>query len=198
MKRVMELGVSASKYLIIGGVLVAAVILTDGLALAAAPEIIAAEVGTETVLVTTAETGAVLASEAGGTAAVGSTIVAPGVIAAQVAAGSDAMLAYQAMLSAPAVKAVAATAGAVLVLFNIRNAEASTSKPKPVPSNIVAMKAVAVDDFEAVGGVQSAFSTGRSRLSLPVCSDASKVFGLGTKVMYDNKPHWVLGRFLIK
>lgn len=198
MKRVMELGVSASKYLIIGGVVVAAVILTDGLALAAAPEIIAAEAGTEAVVVTTAETGAVLASEAGGAVAVESTIVAPGVIAAQVAAGSDAWLAYQAMLSAPAVKAVAATAGAVLVLFNIRNAEASTSKPKPVPSNVVAMKAVAVDDFKAVAGVQSAFSTGRSRFSLPVCSDASKVFGLGTMVMYDNKPHWVFGRFLVK
>src|SRR5262249_53052745 len=139
--------------------------------------------------------------------------------------GSSAMLALQAMLAAPAVKAAAAVAGAVLILGNVRKAGAGTTSPARqgvlhhlpgVPSppgaaaaasppavqlvldNAVAIKAVPINDFQPVGGVPQASSAG-SRFDSPYTPEqVKKVFNLGSKVLYDNKTHWVLGRFSVR
>ncbi len=213
-----------------------------GIAIAAAAGIGAAAgatVVTATTVEASAQAGAievVIAYEASGAAAVQSTIVAPGAIAAEVAGGSSAML--QAMFSAPAVKAAAAAAGALLILGNVRQARAASAledaaatvgsvltagnarnaqaepqnatanaavpsataratSPNAAPSldHIVAIKAIPIDEFQPMGGIQTAFSD----RSPTQCFDTSKAkFGLGTKVMYDNNPHWIIGRFSVR
>jgi hypothetical protein len=137
----------------------------------------------------------VIAYDTGAVVGTQSTIVVPGAIAAQITGSAGAATAYQAMLAAPAVKAVAAAAGALLLLGNVRNAQASTGSAAAASlENVMAVRAIPLTDFQAVGGIQQA------PVRLPkqdVCMTPQaleKNFGLGVKVLYDNNPHWIIGR----
>ena len=108
-------------------------------------------------------------------------------------------------LSTPAVKAAsAATAGILLYLGNIKNAQAATSSPgvKPVIDQTIAIRAVPINDFEPRGGVPHASSAGLPEdLHTGVCytpEAAKRQFDLGREVFYDNRSHWIIGRFSVR
>jgi hypothetical protein len=135
----------------------------------------------------------IIAYESGAAGAGAGAAVAGGTAAAT-AAEAATLAAYQAMLATPAAKALAATAGVVLVLGNVKNAQAA----KPSIDQLTALKAVAVADFQPLaGGVQSASSTPNVNVFLTP-EEAKGKFGLGTRVLYDGKPHFIIAVFSAK
>jgi hypothetical protein len=167
--------------------------------IAAAP----AAVSTGAVVGTTASASAgmgagtievVVAYEAGATA-VGTGATLTGTEAMSVAA-------YQALLATPTAKAVAtmATAGVVLLLGDIKNAQAATSSPsvKPVIGQAVVIRVIPITDFQPLGPKQHAFHQGPPNGFRHTPESAKGKFGLGTEVFYDNSSHWIIGRVSVR
>ena len=159
---------------------------------------------------TAAKTGAgtievVIAYETGG-AAVVNTVVGTGAVTTQASAGT--VVAYQAALAAPAVKTAATIAAnsILLVVGNVKNADAATqsSARKPLIDVASAIRALPIDDFEPMSGVPSAFSTEPWKKHREAGEPAERdfavggKFGLGRMVFYDNRPHFILGRFSVQ
>jgi hypothetical protein len=167
--------------------------------IAAAPAV----VGTGAVVGTTASASAgvgagtievVVAYEAGATAiGTGATLTATEVMS---------VAAYQALLATPTAKAVAATAaaGVVLLLGNIKNAQAATSSPsvKPVIDQAIAVRAIPITDFQPLGTKQHAFQQGPPTGFRHTPETAKGKSGLGTEVFYDNSSHWIIGRVSVR
>lgn len=164
-----------------------------GVAVAAAPEV-GTGVGTVVVAEAGAETGGievVVASRAGA-ASLQSTIIAPPAVVSEVSAASATALLAQ--FATPAVKAATALAGAVLVIGNAKKVWASPVGDVTIdPDRFVAMRAVPINDFTAVAGVQTGYSTGMSNDVCLSREAIKKNFGLGTKVLYDNVAHFIMG-----
>jgi uncharacterized protein DUF4157 len=160
-----------------------------------------------------ATTGAAAGASAGAAAVslpASSTIIVPAGIAAQVAAagstaaataaaGGGVTTAMWALAAAPAAKTVlAATAGVLLVIGTVKNANAGTGRPdKPVVSKVSAFRAVAIDDFKPVGNTQAAVSNGPPANFSHTPETAKGKFNVGTKVLFDNVPHIIIGGFSV-
>jgi hypothetical protein len=101
-----------------------------------------------------------------------------------------------AMAAAPATKTIAAATGVLFVVFNSKGARAATGNSPD--GRFSAIRAVAVADFQPSGGVQSASSLGPPMNFLHSPETAKGKFGLGTQVLFDNMPHFIIGRFSAK
>jgi hypothetical protein len=186
------IGIAAGAYGV-GSIIAAAPVVATG---TTAAEMEAMVLAVNTAAAKTAATGtAVVGYEVGAAAAVQSSIVAPAAITAKLAAGSTAMVAYHALLTAPAVKAAAAVTGALLVLGNVKTAAAEGLPP--AVDNVVTLRVVPVADFQDRGGVLSASSSFDENVYLTP-EEAKGKFNLGTKVLYDNKPHFVMGQVMVR
>ena len=122
--------------------------------------------------------------------------VAPAAVAAGGAAAGGgeviSLAAYRAMLAAPSVKYLAAAAGVVLVIGYVKYAQGAT----PSVERPSAVRAVAVADFQLDQGMLSATSRPAPPNSKVIQPDLAKhPFALGTKVLFDGKPHFIIGRF---
>ncbi len=137
-----------------------------------------------------------------GAGAVTSTIIVPAGIAAQVAASSTAAggaiaaagtveAALVALATAPATKAVVMAAGVLMIIGFSRKAQAATG------DQITAIRAVAVADFQPIGGIQSALSAGPPSSFFHTADTAKGKFNIGTKVLFDRKPHFIIGQFSV-
>ena len=115
--------------------------------------------------------------------------VAPAAVAAGGAAAGGgeviSLAAYRAMLAAPSVKYLAAAAGVVLVIGYVKYAQGAT----PSVERPSAVRAVAVADFQLDQGMLSATSAPRRQLESHTTHLAKHPFALGTKVLFDGKPH---------
>lgn len=119
---------------------------------------------------------------AGGAAAGGATVVS--------------LAAYKAMLATPAAKVLAAAAGVLIVIGNVKDANAANH----TISEVSAIRAVPVVDFQPVNGVQSASSAAAPRESgfVHTPESAKGKFSLETRVLFDGKPHIVIGQISAK
>jgi hypothetical protein len=140
----------------------------------------------------------VLGYEVGAATLPESTIVVPSAITTQLAGGTAAAAGFQSLLVAPATKAAAALAGAVLVLGNPRRASASTSPgPAITLDGAVSMRAVPATDFVMrAGGLEGSSSGHLSGFGVSSAA-IGQHFVLGKMVLYDGEPHFVLGRFTV-
>lgn len=121
--------------------------------------------------------------------------VAPAAVAAGGAAAGGgeviSLAAYRAMLAAPSVKYLAAAAGVVLVIGYVKDAQGAT----PSVERPSAVRAVAVADFQLDQGMLSATSCPAPPNSKVIQPDLAKhPFALGTKVLFDGKPHFIIGQ----
>jgi len=107
-----------------------------------------------------------------------------------------------ALLASPAAKAIATGAGglggALIVIgkASVAQAAADPGMGHPGSGDITVIRAVAVAAFAPRGGMLSAFSARGSNLFPAPCSDPSapgNQIGLGKKVLFDGKPHFIIG-----
>jgi hypothetical protein len=190
--------------LVVGGVLAGTLIFTAA-ALAAGTAVVAGEVAVVGAAADVAAVGGVTAAEAAaatgtvGTVATSSTIVAPGYIAAQVAAGTPLAASLQAFVTSSAVKYLAAGAAgtAAFVFFDVQSAAAATptSPPQLQLQRSAVVRAVCVNDFTSIGGVQTAWSDRPDQGTVDYDdSGLNKHFGVGMQVTYNNESHTIIGR----
>jgi hypothetical protein len=138
------------------------------------------------------------------TAGIESTIIVPASMAAQVA-GTTAVATtsevisvatYNAMVGSATVKAVAATAGVLLLVGATKSAQASTGRAEI--DSVLPFTAVPVNDFTTRGGALYADSSSIVVDNIYSDKEITGKFSVGTKVYYNNQPHWILGRFGVK
>ena len=140
------------------------------------------------------------------TAAAGieSTIIVPASMAAQVA-GTTAVAtttevisvaAYNAMLGSATVKAVAATAGVLLLVGSAKSAQASTGRAEI--DSVIPFRAIPANDFTDRSGILYADSKSTVLDNLHSDKEIHDKFRVGTKVYYDGQPHWIFGRLAVK
>lgn len=153
---------------------------------------------------TGAAAGAAVSLPASSTIIVPTTIAAKvaaagGTAAATAAASGGVTAAMWALAAAPAAKTMlAASAGVLLVIGTVKNANAGTSQPdKAVVSQVSAFRAVAIDDFKPVGNIQAAISNGPPSDFSHTPETAKGKFNVGTKVLFDNVPHIIIGGFSV-
>lgn len=103
--------------------------------------------------------------------------------------------AMAAMAMAPAAKYLAGSAGVLMVFFNSKSARAATGNS--ADARFSAIRAVAVADFQSIGGVQSASSFGPP-MNFQSTETAKGKFGLHTQVLFDNIPHIIIGQYSAK
>jgi hypothetical protein len=153
--------------------------------------------------------GAVVAVEMAGattaaTAGIESTIIVPASMAAQVA-GTTAVTTtteaisvatYNAMLGSATIKAVAATAGVLLIVGSAKGAQASTGRAEI--DSVIAFRAVPVNDFTDRSGTLYADSNSTVMDNMYSDKDINDKFNVGAKVYYNNQPHWIFGRVAVK
>lgn len=135
------------------------------------------------------------------TAGIQSTIIVPSAIAAQVAGATAttaeiiSLTTFNAMLASTAFKATVATAGVLLVLSTASTAEAATGNVSKVNlKDLVAFRAVPVNDFTDRGGTLHASSTEPPPDNLYSDKEIKDKFQIGLPIVYDNKKHWIFGR----
>lgn len=168
--------------------------------LAAAPVIAGAMAGTTVTASASTAAGTtievVVAYEAG-TAAASAT--AAGATTTAAATELAMLVAHQTLMSTAAKVGLTASAGAILLLSNIRTAKAGTATTPPefVVDHSVGVRVVACADFQNFGGVQSATGVPNPNVFQPA-SEAKGKFGLGTRVLFDNKPHWIMGQVSVR
>ena len=105
-----------------------------------------------------------------------------------------------AMAAAPAAKLIAGSAGVLMVFFNSKSARAATGNSatgNSADARFSAIRAVAVADFQSIGGVQSASSFGPP-MNFQSTETAKGKFGLHTQVFFNNEPHIIIGQFSAK
>ena len=140
------------------------------------------------------------------TAAAGieSTIIVPASMAAQVA-GTTAVATttevisvatYNAMLGSATVKAVAATAGVLLLVGSAKSAQASTGRAEI--DSVIPFRAIPVNDFTDRSGILYADSKSTVLDNLHSDKEIHDKFRVGIKVYYDGQPHWIFGRLAVK
>jgi hypothetical protein len=142
-------------------------------------------------------TGAMAAS-----GAIESTIIVPASMAAQVAGATAttteaiSIATYNAMLASGTVKAVAATAGVLLFVGSAKSAQASTGRADI--DNVIAFRAVPVNDFtERSGGL---YADDNSTVMDNMYSDKEIVekFSVGANVYYNGQLHHIFGKVAVK
>jgi hypothetical protein len=104
------------------------------------------------------------------------------------------LAAYKALLAAPQVKTLAAAAGVLFVLGAVKNAQAASLSV----AQVSAIRAVAVADFRPVAGLPSAstvFEPRKSNFIYTSETGSQKAFALGAQVLFDGKPHLIIGQF---
>lgn len=179
---------------VVAGVGASVVIVVSAVALAPA----AAGAGVVAVEVTGATTAATA------TAGIELTIIVPASMAAQVAGTTTvattteaiSLATYNAMLGSTTAKAVAATAGVVLLLGTARRAQASAGRAEI--DNVIAFRAFPVNDFTNWSGTLYAESTSTMTDNKYSDREINDKFSVGTKVYYNNQPHWILGRVAVR
>jgi hypothetical protein len=120
------------------------------------------------------------ASAGGGAAAGGGTVIS--------------LAAYRALLALPAAKTLAAAAGVLLIIGTIKDAQAAN----PSIGQVSAIRAAAVADFRPAGSTQVATSAGPPKDFRHTPETAKGKFGLGTRVLFDDKPHFIIGQISAK
>jgi hypothetical protein len=139
-----------------------------------------------------------------GAAGIGSTIIVPASMAAQVA-GTTAVATtteaisvatYNAMLGSATVKAVAATAGVLLLVGSANSAQASTGRVEI--DSVIAFRAVPVNDFTDRSGTLYADSNSTIVDNMYSDQEIDDKFSVGTRVYYNNRLHWIFGRLGVK
>jgi Domain of unknown function (DUF4157) len=150
-------------------------------------------VGAMAAVVIIVAAGAVLGVAAAGAVAEGGVAIGGG--AAGVGGGEVVSLAaYRAaMLAAPKVKALAAAAGVLLVLGAVKDAKAASFSV----TQVSAIRAVAIWNFRPVAGLPSAssvFEPGKSNFIYTSETGSQKAFALGAPVLFDGKPHVIIGQ----
>lgn len=149
--------------------------------------------------------GVVAVETVGATATAGagieSTIIVPASMATQVAGTATiasttteivSVATYNAMLGSAAVKTLAATAGVLLIVGSAKSAQAATGRADI--DNVVAFRAVPVNDFTESGGSLYADSNSTVTDNMYTSKQIEDKFNVGRKVFYNNKPHWIFGR----
>jgi hypothetical protein len=190
------------KWMIVAAAAVGVIIIAPEVLLVA-PEAAEAIAVTEAG-VAAGEAGVVAATSAGEAAALESSIVVPGTIAARVA--PSAMAGYQTMVQTVAGRvAQAGAAGVVLTLGNVAHAdvkEAANPSRKPSVDNVAWVKVVPLADFTystLSGNLPVGFSARREHQGVMDTPEAEvreldgKRFRKGSSVMYDNIEHSVVG-----
>jgi hypothetical protein len=187
------LGVAALAVMVAGTIVFVAVALPAAAgagAVATTGTAAGASAGTAAVSLPISSTIIVPAEIATGVAAAGGTA------ATTAAASGGVTAAMWALAAAPATKTVLATAGVLLVLGTVNNASAGTGQPdNPIVAKVSAFRAVAVDDFKPVGNTQVALSSGPPADFQHTPETAKRKFDVGTKVLFDNVPHIIIGGF---
>jgi hypothetical protein len=148
-------------------------------------------------------TGLTTAATAG-TAGIESTIIVPASMAAQVA-GTTAVATtteaisvatYNAMLGSATIKALAATAGVLLLVGSAKSAQASTGRAEI--DSVIAFRAIPVNDFTDLSGTLYADSNSTVMDNMYSDKEINDKFSVGKKVYYNNQPHWIFGRLAVK
>jgi Domain of unknown function (DUF4157) len=151
--------------------------------------------------------GVVAVETAGATAAIGgieSTIIVPASMAAQVA-GTTAVATtteaisiatYNAMLASGTIRAVAATAGVLLFVGSAKSAQASTGRADI--DNVIAFRAVPVNDFTDRSGGLYADDNSTVMDNMYSDKEINDKFSVGTKVYYNGQLHWIFGKVAVK
>jgi hypothetical protein len=157
-----------------------------------------------------ATTGATAGAAAAASLPATTTVIAPaGVIvqtwavgstaAATVASTGGATAALWAAAAAPAAKTIVASAGVLLLIGTVKNAHAGTNLPdKPLATQVSAFRAVPVADFKPIGAMQTASGQGPPEDFFHTPDTARGKFNVGTKVLFDNVPHIIIGGFSAK
>jgi hypothetical protein len=103
---------------------------------------------------------------------------------------------YNAMLASGTVRAVAATAGVLLFVGSAKSAQASTGRADI--DNVIAFRAVPVNDFTDRSG--SLYADDNSTVMDNMYSDKeiNDKFSVGTKVYYNGQLHWIFGKVAVK
>ena len=138
-------------------------------------------------------------------------IIVPASMAARVATGAQAargvataitategiaLGAYTAAVSAPAVKAGIAASGVVIMLGFVDVAQAGNKAPTLTLATEV--RAVPINDFTEKWGQLHADSTPVVPDNAYTSTQFKEKFSIGTKLFFDNKPHWVLGQVQVR
>jgi len=177
--------------------LAAIVVITGGMAVAGAGAVAGA--------VAAPEAGAVAGAVAAVETTAGQSIVVPAAMTARFVAAAGIVAtttetmslgAYIATISAPAVKAVVATAGILMVIGFAKVAEA-----KNTPSTLEsahAIRVVPINDFTETAGHMFADSSPFAPDNMYTTKDFKEKFSVGTKLFFDNKQHWVLGQVQVR
>ncbi len=127
-------------------------------------------------------------------AAAGGAVAAGGGTAATGGGGTVISLAaFKALHAAPAVKPLAAAAGVLIVIGNIKDAHAKTV----TIGDVSAFRVVPVSDFATKDGVETAYSTEGFKLS-DVCRELAGHFDVGTEVAFDGEPYYIIAQLAAK
>jgi len=139
------------------------------------------------------------------TAGIQSTIIVPSALAAQVAGATAttaeviSLTTFQAMLASTAFKTTVATAGVLLVLGTASTAQAATGNASAVNiKDLVAFRAVPVNDFVDRGGTLTASSGGTPPDNMYTDKEIKDQFYVGRPIVYDNTKHWIFGRLSVR
>jgi hypothetical protein len=103
---------------------------------------------------------------------------------------------YNAMLGSATVKAVAATAGVLLLVGSANSAQASTGRVEI--DSVIAFRAVPVNDFTDRSGTLYADSNSTIVDNMYSDQEIDDKFSVGTRVYYNNRLHWIFGRLGVK
>jgi hypothetical protein len=134
-------------------------------------------------------TGAAIAGKA---AIIVPAFMSTGTTVVATATEATAVATYGAMLGSATVKAVAATAGVLLLVGSANSAQASTGRAEI--DSVMAFRAVPVNDFNDLSGTLCAGSNSCDTDNMYSDKEINEKFSVGTRVFYNNRPHWIFGR----
>lgn len=104
------------------------------------------------------------------------------------------------LFSSAAARAIASSAGALLILGGISNAEAASSKGAvpPVLDDLMAVRAIPINDFQSIGGMLQGFSLNAWHEYRETAAPSKGEFGMGRFVRFDHEDHVIIGHVTIQ
>ncbi len=198
-----------SVVIIAGG---AALVMASVAAVAALPAAAAAGAGAGAGVTTGATATTAVAVETTSVATTSTFVIAPpafvvpvagtavtGTAVTATAAEIGAMMTFNATVGSAAFKTAATGLGVLLVVGSASVAEAATGDASKVNiQDLVAFKAVPVNDFVDRGGTVNASSTGAPPDNMYSDKEIKDKFYVGRPIVYDNKKHWIFGRMSVR
>lgn len=193
-----------SVVIIAGG---AALVMASVAAVAALPAAAAAGAGAGAGVTAGATATTAVAVETTTVATTSTFVIAPpafvvpvaGTAVTATAAEIGAMTTFNATVGSAAFKTAATGFGVLLVVGTASVAEAATGDASKVNiQDLVAFKAVPVNDFVDRGGTLNASSTGAPPDNMYSDKEIKDRFYVGRPIVYDNKKHWIFGRMSVR